>query len=276
MKKKLIIIFSSIAGAALIIVAIFVACSGISPSGTGEQESGSGSESGTVTLPTHLSPTESNEEGSSEPVETKKEQTSGSEAYTESDNSSSTQANEEESEETSPAPTEPSLKFSSHGDGTCSVLGIGSVTDSYLTIPLRSPDGDVVTSIADRAFFGNSFIRAIEIPSTVSHIGDMAFSSCSELIYISVDKNNKSFMDIGGILFSSDMTCIISYPSSSGASSIAIPSSVSKIAPMAFFACNNLKTIEYDGTAEQWSKIEIGEMNYGLYSTSIICKDAEK
>ena len=100
----------------------------------------------------------------------------------------------------------------------------------------------------------------------------MAFSSCHELIYISVDKDNKSFTDVGGILFSADMTQLIAYPSSSGASSIAIGVGVIKISPMAFFECSNLKTIEYEGTAEQWSKISIGDMNYGLFSTSIICK----
>lgn len=273
MKKKLTIIFSSIAGAALVILAILVACSGIETENSGESET----ESGTLTILEHLSPTESGGETDPNQSESETQQTQDSEEATNNDATESiSESTEESEEETTPPPTAPTLKFSSHGNGTCSVVGIGSVTDTYITVPLRSPDGDVVTSIADRAFFGNAFIRAIEIPSTVSYIGEMAFSSCSELIYISVDKDNKSFTDVGGILFSADMTRLIAYPSSSGASSIAIGVGVTKISPMAFFECGNLKTIEYEGTAAQWSKIEIGDLNYGLFSTSIICKGEGK
>ena len=268
MKKKLIIIFSSIAGATLIILAILVACSGIGNGSGGDEESGSG----TVTIPTLLSPTESDGESDTSASEAETQATSSSETTTDNNETDSTAGTEESDGETTPAPITASLQFFSHGDGTCSVTGIGNVTDSYITIPLQSPEGDIVTSIANKAFFGNNVIRAIEIPSTVSYIGDMAFSNCSELVYISVDKSNKIFTDVGGILFTADMTRIISYPSSSGASSIAIPVTVTKISPMAFFECNNLKTIEYAGSAEQWSLISIGEMNYGLYSTSIICK----
>ena len=272
MKKKLIIIFSSITGAALLTVAILVACSGISQ-GNGTQES----ESGTVTVPTHLSPVESDGTDSASTEGSTAETQSVTEA-TASESESATTVNTEEdiTEETEPLAPTPSLEFSSHGNGTCSVTGIGTITDSYVSIPLRSPDGDVVTTIAERAFFGNSFIRAVEIPSTVSHIGDMAFSGCSELVYLSVDKSNKSFTDVGGMLLTADMSKIIAYPSSSGASTISIPSSVTKIAPMAFFECTNLKTIEYSGGAADWSRIAIGDMNYGLYSTSIICKGTDK
>ena len=207
MKKKLIIIFSSIAGAALIILAIFVACSDMEAPVDVDQES----ESATVTLPINLSPFESNAENDSTPTETEAKAESMEETHTDTNTLESTLDTEAESEqETMPAPHVPSLQFSSHGDGTCSVVGIGDIKDSYLAIPLRSPEGDVVTSISEKAFFGNNFIRAIELPSTVSYIGEMAFSNCSELVYISVDKDNKVFTDVGGILFSSDMTKIIS------------------------------------------------------------------
>lgn len=272
MRKKLIIIFSSIAGAALLTVAILAACSGMTQ-GEGTQES----ESGTVSIPSHLTPVESDESSSTQNTEAKEEKQSATEEFTtESESLTSSETEEETTEETESIAPAPSLEYSSNGNGTCSVIGIGSITDSYISIPLRSPDGDVVTTIAEKAFFGNSFIRAVEIPSTVSHIGDMAFSACSELVYLSVDKSNKSFIDVGGMLMTSDMSKIIAYPSSSGASTISIPVSVTKIAPMAFFECTNLKTIEYAGSAADWSRVSIGEMNYGLYSTSIICHGTDK
>ncbi len=270
MKKKIIIIVAAIAVASTLLAASFAACS----LNETKSPTGNDTESGFLELPTHLSPDEPHESASDS------DSLLSSEIPTEelSDTEESAQESEtidSENSETEYIPV-PSLDYISHGNGTCSVSGIGNIIDSYITIPLRSPDGDVVTSIEEGAFCGNEFIRAIELPSTVSYIGDMAFSDCSELVYISVDKANKTFCDVGGILFTADMTRLLAYPSASGASTISIPSTVTKIAPMAFFECNNLKTIEYQGTAAQWSKITIGEMNYGLFSTSIICTDATK
>ena len=37
------------------------------------------------------------------------------------------------------------LKFTSNGDGTCSVSGIGTCTDTEIVIPPVSPMGDAVT-----------------------------------------------------------------------------------------------------------------------------------
>ena len=113
------------------------------------------------------------------------------------------------------------------------------------------------------------------IPSTVSVIGDMAFADCSELVYIAVDESNKMFTDIGGILYSADLSRIVAYPAANGASSIALPASVKTIAPMAFYGCDSLKTIHYDGSFEDWSKITVGDMNYSLYTASIVCKEAK-
>ncbi len=270
MKRKIIIILAAIAVASLLLTASFAACANL----TAKEPAGSDTESSTLELPTHLSPDEP--QGSASDTDSSlvtEDPTEESSDTAESGEESDTVDNESFETEEVPAP---SLDYVSHGNGTCSVSGIGNITDSYITIPLRSPDGDVVTSIEEKAFCGNEFIRAVEIPSTISYIGDMAFSDCPELVYLSVDKNNKTFCDVGGILFTADMTRLLAYPSASGASTISIPSSIIKIAPMAFFECNNLKTIEYQGTAAQWSKITIEEMNYGLFVASIICTDTAK
>lgn len=168
-----------------------------------------------------------------------------------------------------------SLEFESLGNGTCAVIGIGNVTDTYIVIPEKSPNGDVVTAIEDNAFYGNMTVRAIEIPSTVATIGELAFANCPELVYISVNKSNRLFTDVGGILYSSDMSKLIAYPAASGASNITLPASIKSIAAMAFYNCDNLKTIIYEGTLAEWSKISIGEMNYGLYTASIACTDTK-
>ncbi len=261
-KKKLIIILSSVCGAVLFLAIALAACAGMTMKAPSEEES----LTGTLEISTQLSPSSPETDAASAE--------STSESPTETDpQPTQTEPIETEGETESPLP---SLSFSSNGNGTCSVSGIGTVTDSYVSIPLQSPNGEVVTAIDEKAFFGNKFIKAVDIPSTVFDIGDMAFADCPELIYVSVNDTNKSFMDIGGILYSADGSRLIAYPAASGASSISIPASVKIIAPMAFYGCNNLKLISFEGTVEEWSGISKGDMNYGLYYTSIVCSDTEK
>ena len=45
------------------------------------------------------------------------------------------------------------LQFTSNGDGTCYVSGIGDCTLEEIIIPQVSPKGDRVTAIGDNAFF---------------------------------------------------------------------------------------------------------------------------
>ncbi len=76
---------------------------------------------------------------------------------------------------------DPALLFTSNGDGTCSVSGIGSCTDAYLTIPSVSPTGDRVTSIDDGAFANCKTLKGVVIPASVTKIGNVAFMGCEGL-----------------------------------------------------------------------------------------------
>ena len=49
--------------------------------------------------------------------------------------------------------SETALEFTSNGDGTCYVSGIGDCEVENLVIPSKSPKGDTVVAIGDRAFF---------------------------------------------------------------------------------------------------------------------------
>ena len=164
-----------------------------------------------------------------------------------------------------------SLKFTSYGNGTCTVSGIGDITDLCVIIPEKSPEGDIVTSIDSAAFYGNQTIKTVQIPSTVTRIGERAFGNCTSLVYISVDTSNIVFCDIAGVLYSADLTTLIHYPAASGSIAIEIPSSLKRIADMAFYNCDNLREIVYDGSYEGWGKIEVGELNYGIISASVSC-----
>ena len=217
---------------------------------------------GTLEGPSHLSPSETTEQTEIDSTEQPSEQTSSQEETSEE----TTEAETTQEETTEPAP---SLEYESLGNGTCAVVGIGTYTDSYITIPEKSPEGYIVIAIAEKAFYGNSFIRAIEIPSTVSSIRDLAFANCSQLVYLSVDDKNMMFKDIGGVLYNIDESMLICYPSASSSATLEISSSVTKICSMAFYGCENLKQINYSGSIEDWEKIEIQEKNYGLYTAAI-------
>ena len=167
--------------------------------------------------------------------------------------------------------TEPprSLKYFSYDNGTCAVSGIGDCTDVYVIIPERSPSGDIVIAIDDKAFFNNTNIKAVQIPSTVMTIGEQAFAGCSSLVYISVSENNKAFSELSGVLYSKDKTKLILFPTANPSTEITISVKVTEICDMAFFSSPALKQIKYGGTVQDWSKIKLGEKNYGLYSASV-------
>ena len=85
------------------------------------------------------------------------------------------------------------LYFESNRNGTCTLVGIGSCADAFITIPEYAPSGELVTAIASKALMGNSFVSAIQIPSGVTTIGTLAFANCPNLIYISVSRDNPAY-----------------------------------------------------------------------------------
>ncbi len=73
------------------------------------------------------------------------------------------------------------IKFISHNNGTCSVTGLNDTTIENLVIPTKSPSGDTVVAVSDRAFIRNSTLKSVTLPSTVNQIGEFAFCGCTNL-----------------------------------------------------------------------------------------------
>ncbi len=148
------------------------------------------------------------------------------------------------------------LAFTSNGDGTCYVSGIGSCTDLDIVIPPVSPDGDRVTSIGEAAFYNCSGLTSIEVPTSVTSIGGSAFSHCNSLISITlpfagtsevcflssivypVPSSLKMVIITGGTSIGSN-----AFSGCSGLTSITIPDGVTSIGDSAFSGCSGLTSI---------------------------------
>jgi hypothetical protein len=119
-----------------------------------------------------------------------------------------------------------------------------AATGGPVTIPDRIPDttnGLPVTSIATTAFYQSGLTTAT-IPSSVTNIGEEAFSACPSLTNITVDPLNSNFSSVDGVLFDKSLTTLIQYPGGK-AGSYMIPGSVIHIGDGAFSGCSSLTSV---------------------------------
>ena len=140
-----------------------------------------------------------------------------------------------------------------------------------------------VTSIGLRAFFGCTGLKNITIPNSVTSIGSVAFSGCTGLKNITISNSVTSIGDwaFGGCSGLTNVTIPDSVTSigqrafseCGSLTSITIPVSVKFIGLWAFRDCTNLKNIAYNGTREQWKKIEKDSVSYYHERYLVQCTD---
>lgn len=167
------------------------------------------------------------------------------------------------------------LSFTSNGDGTCYVSGLGTYRRSDVEIPTLSPTGDIVTGIGGYAFYNKSAIARISLPSTIRTIGEYAFLGCTALCEITVSKNNTAFTSVDGILYSRDGTRLVCCPAMRGKTSCTIETAVSVIECGAFADVKNLREIHYAGTPEAWIRINVHAHNDLLDGIRLVCNYKE-
>lgn len=69
-----------------------------------------------------------------------------------------------------------------------------------------------VESLGNNCFTNSALLKEVIIPESVTTISNNAFTNCNNIRAITVDKNNKYFCDIDGILYNKDVTELIKYP----------------------------------------------------------------
>lgn len=115
--------------------------------------------------------------------------------------------------------------------GTCTIMGIGTCTDSNIIIP-EYIDGYRVTQIGESAFFKCSSISSITIPASVTSIGNKAFLWCTNLEHVEFD-NNSQLTSIGNQAFDECEKLI----------SIQLPVGLNRIGNNAFYGCTSLESV---------------------------------
>ncbi len=170
------------------------------------------------------------------------------------------------------------LEFESNGNGTCSVLSIGSCKDEKIIIPTVSPSGEKVTKIAASAFYNCAGVTSIRIPDTVTSIGDGAFQGCPDLETVTLPNNLtkiskfmfKDCKKLSNVTIPSRVTkiCEEAFVECIAFESIVIPASVNVIEKNAFrnfSLCDGTIKFEkdktwwcYDSSGRKW----IGELGY--------------
>ena len=118
-----------------------------------------------------------------------------------------------------------------------------------------------VTNIGYSAFSDCTNLTKITIPNSVTRIDMDAFKNCTALTSITLPA---SLTYIDGEAF---YGC-------TALTSIVIPQSVMRIGDTAFRYCRALNTVQFNGTAEQWSAISFGsDWNATTGEYVIVCTD---
>ena len=115
------------------------------------------------------------------------------------------------------------------------------------------PEG--VERIEDGIFYGCSFIESVDIPNTVTYLGNQSFAY-TNLKSVEIPSSVTS-VEFGAFWSCDKMT------------SVTIPASVTTIADFAFDGCTGLTDIYYGGSEAMWNDISIGTYNDPLSSAVI-------
>lgn len=140
-----------------------------------------------------------------------------------------------------------------------------------------SIEGTIVTRIGDSAF-RDTWISSITIPSTITVIGDCAFTKCYNLTDVSLPNSvtniGSAFMKCTGlesIKLSNKLTKLDerSFWQCENLKSITIPDSITSISFRAFFECYNLTKINIGSNNSVYSSVD--GILYNKDKTTLLC-----
>ena len=139
--------------------------------------------------------------------------------------------------------------------GNVTSIGKSAFRDCCKLTGLTIPDN--VTSIGDHAFNGCNGLTSVTLPTSVTRISAGMFYNCWALSNVTIPNGVTSIGDSA-------------FGNCTDLSSVTIPDSVTTIGRDAFYYCS-LTDVYYDGTAEDWAKIFIGDGNEPLTNATLHC-----
>jgi|GEM_PF-720525 len=168
--------------------------------------------------------------------------------------------------------TEPTTSPENNYELSNGVLSEYSGNDASVSIPSEI-SGETVKAIGSGAFAGNSEIKTVALPSSVTKIGSEAFADCRNLTTVSLPSSVQS-IGIGAFCECSNLKSINlpdsvttigddAFAECSSLTSLTIPSTVTEIGDNAFGGCENLTIKCEEGSAAHQYAVD-NSINYDL------------
>ena len=107
---------------------------------------------------------------------------------------------------------------------------------------------DGATTIGNSAFEGYTNLASITIPDSVTSIGEYTFYGCKAINVLTLGDGVET---IG----------MYAFGGCTGLAEVSFGKSISVINKNAFYGCSKIKTVNYNGTQEQWEKVTIEANN---------------
>ena len=118
-----------------------------------------------------------------------------------------------------------------------------SVGAFYLSAITSIEIPNTVTSIGEMAFLGCTSLKSVKLSTGVAKIDKNAFGSCSALQEIQIAKDNPNFSSLNGVLYSKKQDTLVIYPAAKTDAAYIIPSGVTSVAMYAFSENPYLETL---------------------------------
>lgn len=130
----------------------------------------------------------------------------------------------------------------------------GASTETEYTVP-DDYQGKPVIEIDNFGLANAEYLTKIKIGKNVAKVNDWSFTNCTRLAEFVVDEENQYFTAVDGVLYTKDMTEIVSYPNGKtplekdddgqviGGGEYVAPSTIRHIRPNAFYLCWNLYSV---------------------------------
>ncbi len=119
---------------------------------------------------------------------------------------------------------------------------------SLLTIGGQAFDGNVslkdiklpagLTTVGEYAFRGIAYEGIMIIPSSVRALEAGAFADCDGLTEFEVENNNSSYVDVNGVVYSTDMITLVAYPAGNAATSYTVLDGTKIVFNSAFYGAD--------------------------------------